>query len=264
MQYLKSVPSAELIKLFYETVKRYLFPIAENEEEYLGIISKLEVQICSLLGEILENDTFINLKNKKEIKQEFLNQLIGVKSMLNQDAEGMYEFDPAAKSVEEVIMTYIGFKAIMAYRVAHVLHKLEVPLVPRMISEMAHSTTGVDIHPGAQIDTPFIIDHATGLVIGETAIIGKNVKLYQGVTIGAMAVEKSEQGNKRHPTIEDGVIVYANSTILGGNTVLGRESVIGGNCFVTSSVAPHSLVYHKPVISVRDKKNFEEPINFVI
>ena len=154
--------------------------------------------------------------------------------------------------------------AVTAYRVAHVLCSLRVPLVPRMISEWAHSITGIDIHPGASIGVPFMIDHGTGVVIGETSVIGKNVKIYQGVTIGALAVKKEEAEMKRHPTIEDNVIVYANSTILGGRTVIGRDSIIGGNCFVTDSVPAQSLVYHQPIITVKNKKDFTEPLNWVI
>jgi serine O-acetyltransferase len=136
--------------------------------------------------------------------------------------------------------------------------------VPRIISEWAHSITGIDIHPGATIGVPFLIDHGTGVVIGETSVIGKNVKVYQGVTFGALAVKKEEAENKRHPTIEDGVIVYANSTILGGKTIIGRESVIGGNCFIVESVPSQSVVYHQPIITVKNKRDFTEPLNWVI
>ena len=166
--------------------------------------------------------------------------------------------------IEEVVLTYPGFMAVTAYRIAHVLCRLQVPLMPRMISEWAHSITGIDIHPGATIGVPFMIDHGTGVVIGETSIIGKNVKIYQGVTIGALAVKKEEAEVKRHPTIEDNVIVYANSTILGGKTIIGRDSIIGGNCFVTESVPAQSMVYHQPIITVKNKKDFTEPLNWVI
>jgi serine O-acetyltransferase len=264
MQYLKAVPSEEKIKSFYQKVRQYIFPVAQNDDEYLAIKKQLEGELKPLFIDIIKSLNDHTDRDLDALEETFIADLNEVKGKLLKDAQAMYEFDPAANSVEEVIMTYIGFKAIVAYRIAHELHELNIPILPRMISEMAHSETGVDIHPGATIGCPFLIDHGTGVVVGETAIIGENVKLYQGVTIGALAVSKEEEGKKRHPTIEDNVIIYANSTVLGGRTVLGNDSIIGGNCFVTSSVPSFSMVYHKPIISVKDTKNFEEPINFVI
>ncbi|MCG7859088.1 serine acetyltransferase, partial [Flavihumibacter sediminis] len=145
---------------------------------------------------------------EEKIASAFFEELEACKSCLLEDATAMLQFDPAAKSIEEVVITYPGFQAIAAYRVANILYRLQVPLIPRIISEHAHSTTGIDIHPGATIGVPFMIDHGTGVVIGETTVIGKSVKVYQGVTFGALAVKKEEAETKRHPTIEDNVIVY--------------------------------------------------------
>ena len=160
---------------------------------------------------------------------------------------------------------YPGFYAIAVYRVAHQLFQMGVPLLPRMLTEYAHNRTGIDIHPGAQIGKSFFIDHGTGVVVGETTVIGDNVKIYQGVTLGATHVAKSMAQKKRHPTIENNVVIYANATILGGYTVVGHDSVIGGNVWLTSSVEAHSLVYHQHQTEVR-LKSLEslEPINFVI
>ncbi|HRR17365.1 MAG TPA: serine acetyltransferase, partial [Bacteroidales bacterium] len=144
---------------------------------------------------------------------------------------------------------------ILVYRLANKLALLEVPLIPRIMTEYAHSLTGIDIHPKATIDSPFFIDHGTGVVIGETSVIGRRVKLYQGVTIGALSVSKDMAGKKRHPTIEDDVVIYAGSTILGGETVIGHDSIIGGNVWLTSSVPPYSLVYHENVMKIRDRNN---------
>ena len=158
----------------------------------------------------------------------------------------MYEGDPAAKSESEVVRTYPGFYAIAAYRLAHELHLLGVEGIPRVITEFAHSKTGIDIHPAAKIGEHFCIDHGTGVVIGETTIIGNHVKIYQGVTLGALSVDKSDAEKKRHPTIEDRVVIYAGATILGGETTIGHDSIIGGNVWLTQSVPPQSKIYYQP------------------
>ena len=160
---------------------------------------------------------------------------------------------PAAISEFEVIRTYPGFFAISFYRLAHCLYEHRGPLLPRILTEYAHSKTGIDIHPAAQIDEYFHIDHGTGIVIGESCIIGKHVKLYQGVTLGALSVAKSMAFTKRHPTVEDYVVIYSGATILGGETVIGRNSIIGGNVWLTKSVLPDSTVYHTPAITVFNK-----------
>ena len=165
-------------------------------------------------------------------------------AVLLEDAQAIYKGDPAAKSVDEVILAYPGFLAIAVYRIAHWLHQQKVPIVPRMLAEYAHRMTGVDIHPGATIGRSFVIDHGTGIVIGETTVIHDNVKIYQGVTLGALSVDKSMAHTQRHPTIERDVVIYANATILGGKTVIGAGSIVGGNVWITESVAPGSRVYH--------------------
>lgn len=196
----------------------------------------------------------------EESARRFLQSLPEIRDLLNLDIEAAYDGDPAAKSFDEIIFCYPGFMAVMTYRLAHVLHLLGVPLMPRIMTEHAHSTTGVDIHPGAKIGKRFFIDHGTGVVIGETTSIGNNVKMYQGVTLGALSFPKDKRGRvikglKRHPTLEDNVTVYANATILGGETVIGKGVTVGGNTFVTSSVTADSTVSMKPPeLSLRPKK----------
>ncbi len=177
----------------------------------------------------------------------FLEKLPEVRRLLAKDIQAAYDGDPAAHCIDEIILSYPAVSAITAYRVAHELHRLDVPLLPRMLTELAHSRTGIDINPGAQVGESFFIDHGTGVVIGETTVIGNNVKLYQGVTLGALSFPKDEKGRlirgeKRHPTIEDNVVIYAGTTILGGDTTIGEGSVIGGNVWLTESVPPGSRV----------------------
>jgi serine O-acetyltransferase len=172
----------------------------------------------------------------------YLDALPAIRESLLLDAQAILEGDPAAMSLDEVILAYPGFLAIAVHRLAHALHVVGVPLVPRLMNEWAHRETGIDIHPGARIGAGFAIDHGTGVVIGETTEIGDRVRLYQGVTLGALAVHKRLANRKRHPTIEDGVVIYANATILGGRTVVGAGSVIGGNVWLTESVPPQSVV----------------------
>jgi serine O-acetyltransferase len=178
---------------------------------------------------------------------EFLEQLPDLRKILAMDVKAAYDGDPACKSLDEVIFCYPGLEAVSVYRLAHLLYKQEVPLIPRMMTEWAHARTGIDIHPGATIGHYFFIDHGTGVVIGETTEIGDWVKLYQGVTLGARSFATDVDGNlvrgvKRHPTIEDHVVIYANATILGGGTVVGHDSIIGSNVWLTRSVAPGSIV----------------------
>jgi serine O-acetyltransferase len=181
----------------------------------------------------------------------FLARLPAVRDMLVLDVQAAYDGDPAASSLDEVILAYPGMLAVTVHRVAHELHVMGVPLMPRIMSEWAHSRSGTDIHPGARIGRSFFIDHATGVVVGETTTIGANVKLYQGVTLGALSIPKDERGRvirdtKRHPTVEDGVTIYANATVLGGRTVVGADSVVGGSVFVTESVPPSTRVALRP------------------
>jgi serine O-acetyltransferase len=175
--------------------------------------------------------------------------------MLLEDAQAINDGDPAAKSRDQVIRTYPGFLAIACYRIGHSFCQIGVPLLPRILTEYAHSKTGIDIHPKAKIGRRFCIDHGTGIVIGETTIIGEDVKIYQGVTLGALSVKKEMAKMKRHPTIEDNVVIYAGATILGGSTIIGKNSIIGGNVWLTESIPPNSRVYHKSQIEVRDSIN---------
>lgn len=187
----------------------------------------------------------------------FLNQIPDLSKLLAMDVQAAYDGDPACKSLDEVILCYPGLEAVTVYRLAHLLHELEVPLIPRMMTEWAHGRTGIDIHPGAKIGPHFFIDHGTGVVIGETCEIGSHVKLYQGVTLGALSFAKDAhgrlvRGTKRHPTIEDRVVIYANATVLGGRTVVGHDSVIGSSVWLTRSVPPHTTVtLERPNLCIR-------------
>jgi serine O-acetyltransferase len=182
--------------------------------------------------------------------ETFKAQLKTLKPILHLDAEAAFKNDPAARSIREVYLAYPGFYAITMYRLSHVLWLLDIPILPRMISEFAHSATGTDIHPGADIGTSFFIDHATGVVIGETAVIHNNVIIYQGVTLGGIKVEKALKNVKRHPTIMDNVIIYANATILGGDVVIGKNSIIGANVWITKSIPENSRVTYKSEIKI--------------
>ncbi len=181
-----------------------------------------------------------------EIVCDLLRAIPAIRRRVDRDVKAAYRGDPAARSAEEVILSYPGVEAILVHRIAHELWIREVAMIPRMMSEYVHGKTGIDIHPGAQIGDSFFIDHGTGVVVGETAVIGDNVKLYQGVTLGALSVQKELANRKRHPTIEDEVTIYAGATILGGETVVGRGSIIGGNVFLLESVPPGSRIYHNP------------------
>jgi serine O-acetyltransferase len=201
----------------------------------------------------------------------FLERLPELRRTLATDVQAAYDGDPACKSLDEVIFCYPGLEAITVYRLAHVLYELDIPFIPRMMTEWAHGRTGIDIHPGAKIGDYFFIDHGTGVVIGETTEIGEHVKLYQGVTLGALSFKTDGEGNlvrghKRHPTLEDRVVVYANATILGGETIVGHDAVIGSSVWLTHSVAPNTtVVLEKPKLKMRSemdaklgaKANFE-------
>jgi serine O-acetyltransferase len=200
---------------------------------------------------------------RAEIVADFTEELPGLRALLLLDAEALFAGDPAARSVDEVILAYPGFLAVALYRVAHALHRLGIPLVPRLVAELGHRETGVDLHPGARIGRSFAIDHGTGVVVGESAVIGDRVKLYQGVTLGALSVRKQLADTKRHPTLEDDVVVYANATILGGDTTVGAGSVIGGNVWLTTSVPARSVVTHDQMIS-RARKHEEYELEFHI
>ncbi len=234
----------EKVELFTNRLFYTLFDIDTPVDENFELLEK-------------EFDILVQLacwdvdKPCKKLWDNYMVTLPIVLESLNLDAEAIVNCDPASLSIEEVYMAYPGFYAIAIYRLAHELYEVGFPLVPRMMTEYAHRQTGVDINPGAQIGDSFFIDHATGVVIGETAIIKNKVKIYQGVTLGALYVVKNLQKKKRHPTIEDNVTIYANATILGGKTVIGENSVIGGNAWVTSYVPPNSTVFHTPEIKIK-------------
>ncbi len=193
----------------------------------------------------------------EELTMRFMERLPEIRRIVSTDLQAAYEGDPAARSVEEILLSYPSNEAVSTYRLAHELYLLQLPLVPRIMTEYAHARTGIDIHPGATIGERFFIDHGTGVVIGETCVIGRNVKLYQGVTLGAKSFQLDEDGNpvkgvKRHPNIEDDVVIYAGATILGGDVTVGRGCVIGGNAWITHSVEPNSVVYNpapRPIVN---------------
>jgi serine O-acetyltransferase len=260
----KDVPSMTKAYAFTENLINFLFPFKIDRKCTLPQIelnlSQLQIDFKSLLGP-LEN----TLESKiNDIADDFFNQVPNIYKRLMDNAKHFLDFDPAARSVESIILYYPGFYAITVYRLSNVLSKLKIPFLPRMMSEYAHSKTGIEIHPAAEIGENFFIDHGTGIVIGETAEIGNNVKIYQGVTLGAIMVEKSMRGKKRHPTIEDNVIIYSGSSILGGDTIIGHDTVIGGNVWLTKSVPPYSVVYHESKAVIRDSKMENEPLNFII
>lgn len=239
-------PSPAEVAAFFDDLLGTLF--AEYAQRRFDSEGHFQQHVEGLQGELHRIVRFNPHRSKTEpeaIAGNFFNSLPQLFEKINEDVEAMYDGDPAAKSKSEVIQTYPGFYAIAAYRVAHELHKLGVKGIPRVITEHAHSKTGIDIHPSAMIGNHFCIDHGTGAVIGETAVIGNHVKIYQGVTLGALSVSKDDAVRKRHPTLEDHVVVYAGATILGGETVIGHHSIVGGNVWLTRSVPAHSKIYYQ-------------------
>ena len=250
---------------FVENLLAILFPhfckeMFYTKEEIESRLVLLERDLKRLLIPLLK-DTSLNLE---DIVKQFMQTLPDLHDKLWLDAEAITSGDPAAESVDEVILAYPGFSAIAIYRIAHEFYVMHVPIFSRLITEYAHQITGIDIHPGAQIGTSFAIDHGTGIVIGESSIIGKDVKMYQGVTLGALSVDKKLAKSKRHPTIEDGVVIYAQAIILGGETIVGHHSVIGGNVWLTTSVPPFSSVYQESKVTIRPKEMTGAPIDFSI
>jgi len=259
------IPSNESVVKLIHQARSILFPgyftqtilSQANLEYFLGqectsFLENLSRQIISAF----QHDCFrLNLPCTKcadqghEIALKIVQELPAVKKLLDTDIRAAYEGDPAAKGYDEIIFSYPGLMAISIYRLANLLHKHSVPVIPRIMTEHAHSLTGIDIHPGATIGESFFIDHGTGVVIGETTQIGSHVRLYQGVTLGALSLPKDAgdqfRNKKRHPTIEDDVIIYSNTTVLGGETVIGARSVIGGNIWITESVPPDTKVLLK-------------------
>ncbi len=258
-----SLPSRESIKQILLTIESLMFPGFQSDEKIEACIlryrtsEKINLLFKDLYHEIKQATCFkLKLENKcsctdcstyaEDYTSKFISKLTYLRSKLLLDAEAALIGDPAASSMEEIILSYPGLRAVMVYRIAHEFYSMGIPLIPRMMGEYAHSETGIDIHPGATIGDSFFIDHGTGVVIGETTIIGNKVKLYQGVTLGALSVKKEEANVKRHPTINDNVTIYAGATILGGETEIGENSTVGGNVWITKSIEPNSKLYNIP------------------
>lgn len=240
-------------------VERFLERALEGgERDLLAGLPPLRDEFEALVAK------FVEAGPAAEVTDRVYELLPQLSEQLSADAHAIYEGDPAAESVAEVKVAYPGFLAVTVHRLAHAVHGLAVPILPRLLSEVAHARTGIDIHPGARIGRSFCIDHGTGIVIGETAVIGDKVKIYQGVTLGALSVSKSAAGSKRHPTIEDGVVIYANATVLGGDTTVGHDSVIGGNVWLTTSVPPRSFVYHSSQFRVRSVSDADDLSDYSI
>lgn len=263
-EFCMEAPSMVRTHEFVDHLVHILFPIKlDCVQEEDKIATDLE-DSAACLQELLTSIKKSLPAAPQKISDEFYSQLPGAFDDMINDAKAMSKFDPASRCIEEIILCYPGFYCMSVYRMANILFRQGIPLIPRVMMEYVHGKTGIDIHPGATIDTPFFIDHGTGVVIGETAVIGKNVKIYQGVTLGALTVEKDMAKTKRHPSIEDNVTIYAGSTILGGATVIGHNTVVGGNTWITESVLPYSLVYRQHRVVVRDSKDYDKPIDFTI
>ena len=256
------IPSEGYAVDIINKLREILFPGYYNREKIDPVNLKYSIgQSVSIVFDMLSEQIAHSIRHEcfrydlpcseceeqgQKIGLAFLETIPSLRKTLATDVRAVYDGDPAAKSYDEIIFSYPGVFAITVYRVAHQLFKFQVPLLPRIMTEHAHSLTGIDIHPGAEIGESFVIDHGTGVVIGETTVIGKNVRIYQGVTLGALSLPKDAgerlRGKKRHPTIEDDVIIYSGATILGGDTVIGTRSVIGGNVWITESVPPDTKV----------------------
>ncbi len=254
-QQVEAVPPNLEITSWAIQVIRLLFPeqskkIYANVDELKSDFVRLENELCTIM-QATKACTDCDIS---QLAHSFFEEITVIYKKLNTDIQAIFNGDPAARSEFEVVRTYPGFFAISFYRLANCLFEMNIPLIPRILTEYAHSKTGIDIHPGASIGEYFYIDHGTGIVIGESAIIGNHVKLYQGVTLGALSIDKSMAYTKRHPTVQDHVVIYSGATILGGKTTIGHNSVIGGNVWLTKSVAPYSMVYHTPEITVINKE----------
>lgn len=270
------LPNREAVGRVIDDLRELMFPgfgkrqnlHFSNVEYHAGdLLVNLHDSLTEQIARALRHDCGSGVRGDEydrdgqQLAIKFLECLPDLRRQLALDAQAAFDGDPAAVGISEVVFCYPGFEAVFTYRLAHELHKLAIPLVPRMMTELAHAKTGIDIHPGAKIGPSFFIDHGTGVVVGETCEIGANVKLYQGVTLGALSFPKDDFGNilrgrKRHPTLEDDVVVYANATILGGETVIGRNSVIGSSVWLTSSVAPNTMVtVEKPSLRFRGPSN---------
>lgn len=254
--YIEAVPPNEVIADWINNLLNLVFPERSNcircsLDQIKESFDKLENELVSILNATKACSDC----NNEYIAKSFFEDFPNLYQKMNTDISAILNGDPAARSEFEIIRTYPGFLAMSFYRIAHALFKLEVPLIPRILTELAHSKTGIDIHPGASIGEYLYIDHGTGIVIGEATVIGNHVKIYQGVTLGGLSVEKLLANTKRHPTIEDYVILYAGATILGGDTTVGHNCVIGGNVWLTKSVPPNSTVYHQSTVKVIGAKD---------
>jgi serine O-acetyltransferase len=252
-----------LAATFIDSLFHLLFTPRKDEFDSVDKITAHLYNLRNTCSSLLF-DVFSDKRQAESISDTFFAAIPHIYEQLLKDAKAIVAFDPAAVSLQEVLATYPGFYATAVYRFAHQFYETGVPILPRFFSEYAHSKTGIDIHPGAQIGESFFIDHGTGIVIGQSAIIGNNVKLYQGVTLGALNTAKDLANKKRHPNIGNNVIIYAGSTILGGETSIGDNSIIGGNVWLTNSVAPNSIVYHQSSVFVKGRQPLPEPLNFVI
>ncbi|WP_210487880.1 serine O-acetyltransferase [Rufibacter aurantiacus] len=258
------IPTGLLCQFLNRLLQMLFPPLAEQPFRDADALAQEATFLEQELESLLEGVQHISAFPAPETVSRFMTQLPHLHERLIADAQFILQEDPAARHIEEVMRSYPGFYGIAVYRIAHLLYQEGVPLLPRILTEYAHSRTGIDIHPGAQIGFPFCIDHGTGIVIGETTTIGRNVKLYQGVTLGALSVAKYMTDLKRHPTLEDNVIIYAGATILGGNTVIGAHSIIGGNVWLTESVPAYSRLYHRAQIKVSRSEAPEDILDFSI
>lgn len=257
------LPDRQAVILLIKDIRRLIFPAYYGEAALMSLAPE---DYAALLLERIKKQLFrqiaLTLPEEQEdraaeLAAEMVTRLPKIARMVQLDLEATFDGDPAAGSREEILFSYPGLFAILVYRVAHELYEMKIPILPRMMAEYAHSHTGIDIHPGAQIGDHFFIDHGTGIVVGETTIIGDRVKLYQGVTLGALSTRDGHhsQPGKRHPTVEDDVTIYSGATILGGNTTIGRGSVVGGNAFLTSSVQKDTrVVIHAPETVFKSRK----------
>lgn len=273
------LPNRKVVIEIIEDLRRVMFPGFFEQDDtqnmlpdyFLGYVltdvyDRLKTQVEAVLSCENKKSTKEGAfsKQSEDICNEFFVQLAPIQMMLMKDVQAGFDGDPAAQSKEDIIFSYPGLFAIFVYRIAHVLYQMKVPFIPRMMTEYAHGCTGIDINAGAQIGESFFIDHGTGVVIGETTVIGKNVKLYQGVTLGALSTRSGQMlaGVKRHPTIEDNVTIYSGATVLGGETVIGEDSIIGGNAFITSSVPRSTRVSVKaPELTMKGPKQKKEGKN---
>lgn len=258
-----TIPDKALAHHFIDDLFAYLFEpksikqqqLADLDREWQSLKSHLNTLIYEVTGQGEKSQLF---------SDRFFEELPALYETLQLDAASVLENDPAAKSIEEVFIAYPGFYAVAVYRFANQLWKQGIGILPRVFTEYAHGKTGIDIHPGAMIGASFFIDHGTGVVIGETSVIGNHVKIYQGVTVGALNSAKGKADEKRHPTIEDNVIIYSGATILGGKTIIGKDSVIGGNAWITYTIPPSSLVYHKSEVVAKADFSFKASVDKIL